>query len=239
MGDWPATYVLRVQGAFDAHWADWFDGLRISVADDGTTTLADPLADQAALHGVLRKIRDLGLTLLSVERRDTPESGTATAERQRSASMTTATILEAIQATNARLMTAFRAGDAATVAACYTIDCLMLPPDNEPITGRAGVQTYWQGMLNLGVTAMTMETSELTEHGPSAVEIGHYTTAIGAGQVVDRGKYLVVWQRGDGAWQLSRDIWNSNLKPVRRIFAIAKGVVMARPRRRGVPVRVG
>ncbi|NTU82623.1 MAG: hypothetical protein HGA45_25180 [Chloroflexales bacterium] len=75
----PATYVLRVQGALEAHWAAWFDGLTLTIVADGTTTLADPLVDQAALHGVLRKIRDLGLTLLSVERRGEPVSdGTAT-----------------------------------------------------------------------------------------------------------------------------------------------------------------
>lgn len=74
MNDTPATYVLRVQGALDAHWAAWFAGLTMTVAADGTTTLAGPLADQAALHGVLRKIRDLGLTLLSVERRAGPGS---------------------------------------------------------------------------------------------------------------------------------------------------------------------
>jgi hypothetical protein len=68
MDDTPATYVLRVQGALDAHWAPWFAGLAMTVADDGTTTLAGPLADQAALHGVLRKIRDLGLIIISVER---------------------------------------------------------------------------------------------------------------------------------------------------------------------------
>jgi hypothetical protein len=68
MHDTPATYVLRVQGALDAHWAAWFAGLTMTVAADGTTTLAGPLADQAALHGVLRKIRDLGLIIISVER---------------------------------------------------------------------------------------------------------------------------------------------------------------------------
>ncbi len=67
MDDTPAIYVLRVAGAVDAHWAAWFAGLTMTVAADGTTTLAGRLADQAALHGVLRKIRDLNLILLSVE----------------------------------------------------------------------------------------------------------------------------------------------------------------------------
>lgn len=68
MDDTPATYVLHVQGALDAHWAPWFAGLTMTVAADGTTTLAGPLVDQAALHGVLRTIRDLGLIIISVER---------------------------------------------------------------------------------------------------------------------------------------------------------------------------
>lgn len=72
--DRPAVYVLRVVGALDAHWAAWFAGLTMTVAAGGTTTLAGTLVDQAALHGVLRKIRDLDLTLLSVERQDEPEN---------------------------------------------------------------------------------------------------------------------------------------------------------------------
>jgi hypothetical protein len=64
----PAIYVLRIQGELDAHWAAWFAGMRLTSAADGTTTIAGPIIDQAALHAVLRKIRDLGLTLLSVER---------------------------------------------------------------------------------------------------------------------------------------------------------------------------
>lgn len=72
MQDTPAIYMLRVGGALDAHWAPSFAGLTMTVAPDGTTTLVGPLVDQASLHGVLHKIRDLGLTLLSVERQDEP-----------------------------------------------------------------------------------------------------------------------------------------------------------------------
>ena len=64
---WPARYEIRVDGVLDHWWADWFDGLEVS--NDGTqTAIGGLLADQSALHGVLAKICDLGLCLLSVRR---------------------------------------------------------------------------------------------------------------------------------------------------------------------------
>jgi hypothetical protein len=59
-------YEIRIKGHLDDRWADWFEGLSITRADNGETLLRGPLNDQAALHGVLRKVRDLGLPLLSV-----------------------------------------------------------------------------------------------------------------------------------------------------------------------------
>ena len=63
-------YEIRVKGHLDERWGDWFAGLTLSHESNGTTVLGGPLTDQAALHGVLKKIRDLGLTLLSVNRFD-------------------------------------------------------------------------------------------------------------------------------------------------------------------------
>jgi len=59
-------YQVRIAGLLDPTWSDWFDGLTVNHTDDDTTILAGQLPDQAALHGVLNKIRDLGLVLLSV-----------------------------------------------------------------------------------------------------------------------------------------------------------------------------
>lgn len=64
----PPTYLIRVEGHLGCEWADWFDGLTIGLEEDGTTLLCGPIADQAALHGVLRRIRDLGMPLVSVDR---------------------------------------------------------------------------------------------------------------------------------------------------------------------------
>jgi hypothetical protein len=63
-------YEIRVKGVLDRGWSAWFDGLEITSDDRGQTTLAGPVADQAALHGLLAKIRDLGLELLEVRRSD-------------------------------------------------------------------------------------------------------------------------------------------------------------------------
>jgi hypothetical protein len=63
----PAHYRIRIRGHLDPAWSAWFDSLTVAQADDGTTELAGPLADQAALFGLLARLRDLGATLLLVE----------------------------------------------------------------------------------------------------------------------------------------------------------------------------
>ena len=62
----PGRYEIRVKGHLDTRWAAWFDGLTLTHGSDGTTIIHGPVADQAALHGLLQKIRDLGLPLISV-----------------------------------------------------------------------------------------------------------------------------------------------------------------------------
>jgi hypothetical protein len=63
----PASYRIRIRGHLDPAWSTWFDDLTVTQADDGTTELAGPLVDQAALFGLLARLRDLGATLLLVE----------------------------------------------------------------------------------------------------------------------------------------------------------------------------
>jgi len=68
-------YKIRVKGRIDQRWSAWFDGLTISYVGDDSTLLHGPLADDAALHGVLSKMHDLALTLLAVSRETTEEVG--------------------------------------------------------------------------------------------------------------------------------------------------------------------
>ncbi|HEX2991296.1 MAG TPA: hypothetical protein VHO49_11500 [Anaerolineales bacterium] len=65
--DQPGVYRIRISGHLGPQWAEWFEGLAITLEDDGSTLLSGPVIDQAALHGILKKIRDLGMPLLSVD----------------------------------------------------------------------------------------------------------------------------------------------------------------------------
>ena len=64
----PVVYQIRIKGHLGHQWTDWFEGLAITLEEDGNTLLTGPVVDQAALHGLLKKIRDLGLPLVSVSR---------------------------------------------------------------------------------------------------------------------------------------------------------------------------
>lgn len=64
-----ARYEITVEGHLDrSHWSRWFEGMEVTLAADGTTVLSGPVADQSALHGLLAKIRDLGLPLVALRR---------------------------------------------------------------------------------------------------------------------------------------------------------------------------
>ena len=73
--DQPTVYEIRLKGQLDHRWTDWFGGLAITPQRNGDTLLSGPVVDQAALHGLLRKVRDLGMPLLSITPHDHQSSG--------------------------------------------------------------------------------------------------------------------------------------------------------------------
>jgi hypothetical protein len=87
------SYEIRLSGRLDARWAAWFDGMTVSADNDGSTVISGHIADQAALHGVLQRARDLGLPLVSVIRIEAegsphraiePRSASPTHDKERS-----------------------------------------------------------------------------------------------------------------------------------------------------------
>jgi hypothetical protein len=76
----PGQYEIRLQGRLDTRWAAWFDGMNLSPERDGVTLIHGPVIDQAALHGLLQKVRDIGLPLISVVYREPDEPGMPASE---------------------------------------------------------------------------------------------------------------------------------------------------------------
>jgi hypothetical protein len=68
------TYEIRIKGHLGSQWSDWFEGLTITIEENGETLLTGPVADQAVLHGLIKKVRDVGIPLVSVVQVD-PGSG--------------------------------------------------------------------------------------------------------------------------------------------------------------------
>jgi uncharacterized protein (TIGR02246 family) len=118
---------------------------------------------------------------------------------------------EAIAAANRAFMDAFARRDAAGMAALYTADGQLLPTHSDVVTGTAAIQAFWQAVMGMGIEDAVLETVELTAHGDAAHEVGRYTLRGSGGQVLDQGKYVVIWQHDRGTWKLHRDIWNSSL----------------------------
>ena len=76
-----AHYELRVEGHLDEHWSTWFGGMALIRENDGTTTLRGLVTDQAALHGLLAKVRDIGAPLISIRNTDTPDRASGTPDQ--------------------------------------------------------------------------------------------------------------------------------------------------------------
>lgn len=122
-------------------------------------------------------------------------------------------IRSAITTGNANFMAAFQRGDAAGVAACYTSDAQLLPPNGAPMSGADNIAAFWQGAMAMGIKDAKLETQHIEARGDLAVEVGQYTLTIqpeGAAAMTDIGKYVVVWKDDSGTWKLHIDIWNTN-----------------------------
>jgi uncharacterized protein (TIGR02246 family) len=118
-----------------------------------------------------------------------------------------------IASANQNFMDAFSRSDAAGVAALYTDDTKLLPPELPMMSGKQAVQTFWQGAMDMGIKAAKLETLELESQGNMASEIGRFTLTIqpeGGVNTTLTGKYVVVWKNQDGNWKLHIDIWNTD-----------------------------
>jgi uncharacterized protein (TIGR02246 family) len=122
-------------------------------------------------------------------------------------------VRRAIEQRNAEFAAGVARGDAAALAGMYTSDAMVLPPNGEVTRGHAAIEVFWRQALASGVRRMTLTTLEAEAHGDTAYEVGTYAMSGDADREIDRGKYVVVWRRDRGRWQLHRDIWNTSVPP--------------------------
>ena len=122
------------------------------------------------------------------------------------------TVRDSIEATIKTLLESLNSGDAAGVAAHYTDDAALLPPEAARIDGREGIQGVWQALIDADVRDVALTTQEVDVFGDVANEVGTISATAPSedgGRVQLAGKYVAVWKRGgDGTWRLHRDIWN-------------------------------
>jgi uncharacterized protein (TIGR02246 family) len=119
-------------------------------------------------------------------------------------------IHEAISTAVAKFVGAFNSGDAAAVAAFYTEQGQLLPPNADFMVGKEAIQAFWQGAMDMGIASCRLEIREVEQHDDVAIEVGTYTLNAQDGTELDAGKYIVIWKRVEGEWKLHRDIFNSS-----------------------------
>jgi uncharacterized protein (TIGR02246 family) len=123
-------------------------------------------------------------------------------------------VREEIRNTNLKFAEIFARGDAAAIAALYTPDARLMPPDAPTMRGTDAIEAFWQGAMKMGVKSAVLETIEVESSGGDlATEIGQFTLGMdapGGGRVEQSGKYIVLWKRDGGVWKLHADIWNGD-----------------------------
>jgi uncharacterized protein (TIGR02246 family) len=120
-------------------------------------------------------------------------------------------IRESIEAANEKFMAAFKRGDAAGLAALYTEDGQVLPPNGDFVSGQQAVAGFWQVIFDMGIKEAELDIVEVEKQDDAAFEVSRFKLLGADGQVLDEGKYIVIWKKDHGQWKLHRDIFNSSL----------------------------
>ncbi|MBU3947864.1 MAG: DUF4440 domain-containing protein [Proteobacteria bacterium] len=118
---------------------------------------------------------------------------------------------EAIVAADEIFMATYSRGDVAGMASLYTERCQVMPPNSNSLTGKPAIQSLFQTFMDMGIKIIKLKTVEVEGYGETAFEVGKYTLEGERGQVLDQGKYIVIWKQEAGQWKLHRDIFNSSL----------------------------
>lgn len=156
----------------------------------------------------LRRVKPVCAVLLGLVLASAICAGCATTPRECEEEMQSG-----IAASNREFIAAVRQGDAIALADLYTPDGQLLPPASPIVSGRQAIQEHWRESLEGGMADLELRSLEVHGKGALAYEVGKYSVMAEGGEIMDRGKFLVIWKRANGDWKLHRDIWNSDMTP--------------------------
>ena len=118
-------------------------------------------------------------------------------------------VFDKIVEAHQNLVDVFATQNADAMAALYTQDAQLMPPNGDFITGNAAVGAFWASMFTAGFDGLTIETLEVYGSGNNAAEVGLWALSMN-GEQVDNGKFIVIWKKIQGKWYVHRDCFNSN-----------------------------
>lgn len=120
-----------------------------------------------------------------------------------------------VRRNNRRFSEGIRNRDLETIEGLYAEDAVLMPPNNEMITGKKGSRDFWSAAIKMGLREATLKTAEARLCGNEIHEVGSYKLKVEPEKQAayeDIGKYMIIWRaEPDGTWKLGRDIWNSDL----------------------------
>ena len=104
----------------------------------------------------------------------------------------------------------FNQGNATAVAELYTENGMLLPTGSDFIQGKEAIRDFWQGAIDMGIKEVKLDIIEVELQGDAAIERGRYELKGADGEVMNHGKYIVIWKQEHESWKLHRDIWNTS-----------------------------
>ena len=123
----------------------------------------------------------------------------------------TSGIYDGIVAVDQLFMSSFRQKDAQGIANLYTENGKFLAPNGDFVSGRKEIEKTFQHFMDMGICEIKLETLEVEGYGDTATEVGLYILESADGQMLDKGKFMVIWKKEHGNWRLYRDMINSSL----------------------------
>ncbi len=120
-------------------------------------------------------------------------------------------VYDDIVAQEQAFMRAFEQQDVSRLASLYSSQAQLLPIYRPFVETKSEIERFWRGLMTLGIASVKLETLEVESYGDNAHEVGRYTIHLSDGDMIDFGKYVVVWKKERDQWLLHRHIWTTSM----------------------------